>query len=515
MKPIEKIISAISPDWAKKRAIARHDLSIITNWSNTAYTSGDTSSRHRKSAAFNRSMNVSEESAAGEYGYDAMRLEAMDLYRNNPLARAVVETVRRYARQSKPRACTAAALEANGASEAEVNEAKQWDMRATDYFNGYWWNRADSLRRPGVTFGTMQDFFFTMQFVQGDLAFVWDGNGFQMVEGLQIRTPTELRKDERVKNGFRYNASGKMTHVYICDFGKYGAIDPTKFRRVRIESVLFCPWYWRPAQVRGVPRLHGVIDSLRDDEEIHDATKMKVKHEAMLLSVERAGSRKKAPGSSLSNSDGTETTYENADYGMRFRTTGKPGEDFMLAKGDSPNAQYVPLMEHDAMRISAGVGVPYKILMSLYDGSWSSNKAAQMALKVLITELWTHRRDVFCQRAYNIIISQAIRDGHLPPAPTLNGVSLFYKTEWSRPFFPQLDQQKEEQGRSMAFHNLTASIEDFADEQGTTAEALFLNHKKNIKRLKDDAEELGIPFELYAANLLTRASNMNAVVEES
>lgn len=369
MKPLEKLISAISPDWAKNRAIARHDLGVINNWySNTAYTSGNTDSKHRKSAAFGRSRNTSEEGASGEYGYDAMRLEAMDLYRNNPLARAVVETVRRYARHSRPRACTAAALEASGASEAEVEAARQWDARATEYFGGYWWNRADSLKRPGVTFGTMQDFFLTMQFVQGDCAFIWNGDGFQVIEGLQIRTPSSLRNDDSVRNGFRYNAAGKMTHIYVCEFGKHGAIDSNSFKRFGIESVLFCPWYWRPAQVRGVPRLHGVIDGLRDDEEIHDATKMKVKHEAMLLSVERAGSRKKAPGSSLSNTDGTETTYEKSDYGMRFRTTGKPGEDFQLAKGDSPNAQYVPLMEHDAMRIAAGVGIPYKVLL-LHDPS--------------------------------------------------------------------------------------------------------------------------------------------------
>jgi hypothetical protein len=515
MKKIERLIQTISPGWALERAVQKHDLMTVQNWRSSGYTSGNTDSRQRGHAAFGRSISASEEAVATEYGFDAMRLEAMDLYRNNPVARAVVETVRRYGRQSHPRACTASYFEAAGADKAQIDQAKLWDRQATEYFNDFWWPRSDALKRPGVTFGTMQDMFITLQFTQGDMAFVWNGDGFLVVEGMQIRTPQKLRQEKNVKHGFRFNAKGKMTHIYVCGYDKYGNISNKEFTRYPINSVIFCPWYWRPAQTRGVPRFHGVIDALRDDEEIHDATKMKVKHEAMLLSIERAGSRKAAPGSKLTNADGSETTVEKSDYGMRFRTSGKPGEDFQLAKGDSPNAQYVPLMEHDAKRISAGTGIPYKVLMSLYDGSWSSNKAAQVALKVFVDEIWTHRRDVFCQRAYNVIMAQAVRGGFLPPAPVNErGISLFNKAEWTRPYFPQLDQSKEEHGRSASFMNMTSGFDDWADEQGTTADALYLNHKKSIQRLKADAEDVGVPFELYAGGLLAKSTAINAVAED-
>jgi len=513
LNKFDKAIQAVAPGWALKRQIARNDLGVIESWSmgGSAYSSGDPDSRKRKSAAFGRSRRSTEETATGSHGYDAMRLEAMDLYRNNPIARSIVETARRYCRPSQPRASTMAILEKEGRSAEDIAYAKEYDEAATDYFNGYWWPRADYQRRPGVTFGTLQDMFITLQFVQGDLAYVWTGDGFLTVEGMQIRTPTGMRAADNIRNGFRFDENGRITHIYVCDYDDNTGYSSNKFTRYNIASVIFCPWYWRASQLRGVPRLHGVIDNLRDQEEIHDATKQKVKNEAMILSIERAGSRKKAPGSSITNEDGTTTTYEKADWGMRFKTSGSPKDDFTFANADSPNAQYVPLMEHDQKIISSGAGIPYKVLMSLYDGSFSANKGAQAALKIFINELWVNRRDVFTQRAYNIIIAQGIRGGHIPAPPIdKRGVSLFNRAEWTKPYFPQLDQQKEEAGRQASFQNFTSGPDDWADEQGTTSEDLYQNHKTAMKRLQADAKELGMSLNEYAGGLLAKNTSISS-----
>lgn len=512
MSKLDKFFEAVAPGIAVKREMARRDLQTLAMFGgvSSSFASGNTASRLRSHAAFGRSNLTNEEDGAGSYGFDAMRLEAMDLYRNNPIARGIVETARRYTRQSHPRANSAGHIEAMGGSDADIQAAKQWDAAATDWFTGYFWPRADSMRRPGMTFGVMQDIYIMLQFTQGDLAYIRTPQGWHMVEGIQIRTPHKLAGEKNIKHGFRFNSKGQMTHIYVCPFGRGGYIDENQFQRIPISSIVFCPWFFRAAQFRGVPRLHGVIDNLRDQEETHDATKQKVKNEAMLLSIERAGSRKKAPGASLSLDDGSQVTTESATYGMRFKTTGEPGKDFQFAQGDSPNAQYVQFMEYDSKIISSGAGIPYKILMSMYDGSWSANKAAQTALKVFINELWTNRRDVFCQRVWNAEIAEAIRTGELPPAPVdRRGISTFNRADWTRPYFPQLDQDKEEKGRSAAFRNFTASLDDWADEQGTTAEAMRQNHKRDMAALKKDADELGIPFETYAAGLLAGSQSIS------
>lgn len=497
MNLLDKAINIISPSWALERDIARAQQREVNAFINGAYSGGGLT-RERKNAAYTRSFAADEDTMTLGC-LERMQLEAMDEYRNSPLARGIVETTRRYCKASTPRANSAAYVDAS-----QQATAKEWDKRATEYFNGYWSPRLDYFRRPGVDFGTLQDFFLTMQFLQGDCAFIWTGDGFQMIEGIQIRTPQDLYKDAAVRNGFRFNSAGRMTHMYYHDFG--GPWSKQTWHRVSMAAVIFCPWYWRPASVRSVPRLHGVIDALRDHEEIHGYTKIKVKNEASLLSIERAGSRKTIAGQKIIGDDGTTTTFEKSDYGMRFKTSGRPGEDFQLASGNAPNAQYVPLMEYDTKLIAAGIGIPYKALMSLFDGSWSSNKAVQTALKVYINELWDHRRKVFCQRVWNVIMAQGISIGAIPAAPVdANGISQFMRTEWTRPYFPQLDQQKEEAGRTSAFQNMTQSLEDWADEQGTSSEMMLQRHKQNIERMKADAESLGMTLEQYAGSLVKPA----------
>lgn len=501
---IDRIIEAISPEWATRRAIARHDLHAVKAWypNSGGYASGN-STRQRKSAAWARSFPAMEEGVAG-YGLINSQLEAMDLYRNNPIARALVEITRRYAGQSRPRAATAAHVDP-----ARRKEAEAWDAAATEYFNDFWWNRTDQYRRAGVTFGTLQDWYVTTQFLQGDMAFVWTGEGLVSIEGLQIQTPAKLASDKSIRHGFRFDKAGRATHMYWLDYTD-GGFDSENYHRASMDSVIFCPWYWRAASLRSVPRLHGVIDTLRDHDEIHDATLFKVKQEAQILSIERAGSRKAAPGSKFTNSDGTETTYEKSDYGMRFKTTGKPGDDFMLAGGSTPHAEYVPFMEYTSKLIATGVGIPYDALMSIFDGSWSSNKAVQTVLKKFVVEIWQLRRDTFTQRFWNLAISQGIARGSLDPAPVnARGFSLFSKAEWSRPYFPQQDQEKEESGRAAAFRNLTMSLDDMADEQGTTEQALRDAHKRNMAALKADAEAVGIPLEVYCAGLLANSSSVS------
>jgi hypothetical protein len=499
-RQLQRILETVAPGYMANWHARQHDLGVIKAWApGGGYACGARSDK-RQYAAGNRSWEGSEDAVAG-WGLIRMQLEAMDLYRNNPLARSIVEVVRRYCGHSKPRANSAALVEP---SDAEA--AARWDAEATDYFNGYWWPRADHQRRSGVTMGTLQDFFVTTQFLQGDLAYVWTGDGLLPVEGMQIRTPAKLARDPNVRYGFRFDAAGRATHLYWSLYNSdSGRLDSNDYQRASMQSVLFCPWYWRPAAVRAVPRLHGIIDNLRDHEEIHERVKLKVKHESSLHSIERAGSRRAAPGSKLTNTDGTETTMEPADWGMRFKTSGKPGEDFLLANPVTPHGQYVPLMEYDALLIAAGVGIPYKAVMNLFDGSWSSNKAVQTALRVAVMEIWELRRDLFCKRFWNLAISQGIRGGHLPPAPVnARGYSLFGASEWTRPYFPAQDQAKEEHGRSLAFRNLSQSLEDIAAEQQTTTEELRRRHKSDMAALQADAAELGLPIEVYAGGLVPR-----------
>jgi hypothetical protein len=187
--PLDAWLARWAPGIAERRAVARHNVNVMATWTDRPGLAGGQASRRRKMQSGYRSRAMDEDSLTS-YTLQNAQLEAMDLYRNQPLAKSAVDVVRRYLGHSRPTATTEALFEKGTTNRIA---AERWDALATDNFNGWFWNRADYQRRPGVTFGVHQDFLSNMWYTQGDMAFVWTGDGFMPIEGIQICTPDKLQ----------------------------------------------------------------------------------------------------------------------------------------------------------------------------------------------------------------------------------------------------------------------------------------------------------------------------------
>jgi hypothetical protein len=277
----DKILVKLAPAWAERRATARHNIRVLDGWSqHSGGYAGGSQTRDRRNQAGYRSRGQDEENLTRNT-LTNMRLESMDLYRNNPLCESGVDGIVKYLGHSVPTARTAAKA-------SDKIQAAQWDKAATDWFTGYFWNRADASRRPGVTFGQHQDYVEMASWLTGDMAFVIESDGLVPIEGERIETPAKLSADTSIVRGVRRDGKGRWSHIYVCDRGRGGEVDRASFQRVPMANVIFCPWYWRPDQVRGVPGLHAVVTALKDHGEIHGATKMKIKSEASTNTIEKA-----------------------------------------------------------------------------------------------------------------------------------------------------------------------------------------------------------------------------------
>jgi len=481
---MDKFIAAVFPGWAERRFVSRHNLTVMGGWNVQRGYSGGNQSRERHGEAGYRSKPQDEDSLAGT-SIDNLRLECYDLYRNDPLCQSAVDGIVKYLGQSTPTARTSAKAQDKAA-------AAVWDAEATEWFNGYFWNRADAGRRPGVTFGEHQDYVTLQSWLAGDMAFVWESDGFQPIEGERIATPAKFQQDTSIVRGVRRDSRGRTTHLYVCDRGSSGTVDRNSFTRVPISSAIFCPWYWRPDQVRGVPGLHAVADTIRDHSEIHAGTKMKVKHEASMVSIERAGSVTNRPGSKLlDNGDGTKTEITKAEYGMRVRVNGSP-DDFKFANGSTPHAQYVPFLTYNAQLIAAGMGLPFEVVMHLFtNGSYTAQRSARMDFYHLLLDEQSWRVRVHGQRVWNMVVAQAIRDGYLPPAPVdRRGVSLFNEVTWSLPHLLEIDIGKETEAQAHQWRLGTGNFEQFASERQTTRDKMFASKRSDIEAALTVASEI-------------------------
>lgn len=495
MNKLDKLIAEVFPRWAEGRAISRHNLKVYARTSsdgphNQGGYRGGQGGRLRSLP--NDTTASEDNTAAGTYSQ--MIANAMALYRNDPMTKSVVDVSSTYLGESRPTATTS---------------DPEWNVRATEWFNDFWWKQADARNRSGVDFGQMQILFDKWQWIGGDMLFVPMDGRLLPYEGIQIQTPSSLSTDKSIVNGIRIKQSAPwpVTHYYITQRNKDGK---QIFQRIRASEAIYAgAENWRFAMLRSVPDLHGVIDAMHAYRTTEDNVQKKIEFESGVFTKERKGSLR-APSRFLTTNEDTGETIKHtkADWGQRFEVNG-PIDDFDFTKMENPGNNYVPTMEHMARAISAGTGFPYEIVMHIYtSGSYTANRAARLDFAKALMSRWAWRNKVFNQRVWNWRIAKAIKEGDLPPAPVdaKTGLSQWHRCTWSLPHFPHIDEGKEVKADIDQWGCAQESISDWAQQKGMTRDQMLDAHDKDIEAMQARAEVLGIPLEQYASKLFTASA---------
>lgn len=505
-KPVvDKFIGRYFPGWAYSRARARHNIRVLNSVS-TAYT---TNSGGYRGGHYGRLRGAPGRSTAGEdnaasWTYRNMIANAMQLYRDDPMCKSVVDVCNTYMGESRPTATTS---------------DPEWNAQATAHFNTYWWPQADARQRPGVDYGEMQSLFDRWAWLGGDMLFALHGTRLLPYEGLQIDTPTQLGKDEHVTNGVRTlkSAPWPITHYYIIEQGGAGSITSKQtFKRVRANEVIWAgARNWRFSMLRSVPDLHGVIDAMHGFGKITDYVMARMQLESMIFTVEKKGAIGNLPGNKLLAQDstkGTQTEHRKADWGMALKVAGDVDKDFKFAQMTNPQGNYVQVMEFMARIIAAGTGFPYEIVMHCYtNGSYTANRAARLDFAKALLSRWAWRGKILNQRAWNWATAKGIKSGMLPPAPVdgQTGVSEWWKCAWTLPHFPHIDEGKEVLADIRQWGCGQESMADWAAQRGVTRGQLLDAHDLDIEECKRRADGLDIPLDMYLGELFSAATATN------
>jgi len=127
--------------------------------------------------------------------------------------------------------------------------------------------------------------------------------------------------------------------------------------------------------------------------------------------------------------------------------------------------------------VAAALSIPYEYLMMIVTaGSYNAQKGARLAFAD--TCRLRHKRLTVpaLSRVWNWRIAKAIKDGELPPAPTLRRfdgivVSQWYKVRWGMPRFQDIDVAKDVSARSASWAAGQSSLRDGDDDPVSTLKA--------------------------------------------
>lgn len=398
--------------------------------------SGANPSRLRKSHAWGRSIVGTEESALPQYARTNVVQEGRDLVRNFALVAGVTERFAEYVVHT-------------GLQPTPTTSNPDWNRKAA----AFWQNWAENCDHEGLAdLRDMQRLAVRERVIAGESLILPLASGqTQQIEGEQIRTPAKFAADQNVKHGLRLK-KGVVVGIYICHRTDGGSIDLQKYDYRELKKGAWRQWVKkRPAQMRGVPEIAPLLESVRDYEETMEAFRAKVKMDGSIALQSVSSKQQPAPAANLGTIGARTTETDDAGNTVALIKTkvgtvvdNPEGRELKDYYSRSPAANVMEFLKNNREEFSACLNIPYSFLMMIFDGSYSASRANMLHAnhtfdgwndwlqKTMMRPLWRWR------------IAKAIHDGDLPPAPIDpdTGKSEWCKVNWSVPFKPEIDIQK-------------------------------------------------------------------------
>lgn len=422
------------------------------------------STRHRTTKAGYVSFAQDEDTAVTQTGRENIRLECRDLRRNNAVVAGICE---RFADN----------VVGNGITPQAKTSSEEWNVEAEKFF--YEWSKIADYRQR-LNLWDIQRLIIQLRMTDGECGFVLVKNGqLQPVEAERIRQPDHSVNG--VVDGVAVNVNGIRTGYYVHnrnpDNGMFTGKD---FTLVPATDFKHCMRAIRFDQVRGVPELAPVVNSIKDLGDYVDATLEKARGEAKrFYTVENEAGAPTGLPRRFEETD-TEQTLEKVETGEIHYL--RRGEKLNNVGSDTPGSNFEPFTERVLRMIGSALGLPYEfVLLDFSEGSFSSSRAALLQTYRTFQNWQAWMINGFLQPIWNWRIAKAIKEGQLSPAPVdERGVSEWYKVQWQVPEFGWVDPQSEAQANTIEISSGVSSLTQWARKKGFDAEEMLSEKGRDI-----------------------------------
>lgn len=238
MALIDKAISYLSPKWAAERAAYR-----VMEASYKGGISTRTSESWRREDGFRYGTQSDRQQVANA------RDRAYQAFRNNPVARALVQT-------------ETDNVISDGLNYQPGSSSEAWNREAVDRY--YEWIDLASVRGADVHSGCeLQRYLWSMSRVAGDIGWILVSRGndsrIQIVPAENIVTPDGKHADKSIYDGIKFDPYGKPLEYYVLSHDERSA---RQFATVQARDFVYLPHMTMPNQSRGETCFITVFDLL-------------------------------------------------------------------------------------------------------------------------------------------------------------------------------------------------------------------------------------------------------------
>lgn len=227
MNILDRAIAAVSPGWAARRVAAR---SIINSYEGGIST--------RTSESWSREQGFTFGPQAQREQMKDARDRAMQAYRNNPVARTLIQT-------------ETDNVIGDGMNYQPASSSEAWNREAVDRY--YDWINNASVRGGDIQSGVdLQRHLWSMSRVSGDIGWILVSRGadsrIQLVPSENIVTPDGKHSDPSVYEGITFDSFGRPVTFHVLSHNERSA---RRFIEIPARDFVFLPHMTTPNQARG------------------------------------------------------------------------------------------------------------------------------------------------------------------------------------------------------------------------------------------------------------------------
>lgn len=452
----------VSPEKAVKRNIARQQLNIL----NSGY--GNHGASQTKKSLLGWMFGGGSPKEDIDDNLPILRERSRDLYMGgSPIATGAIKTMRTNVIGAGLRLKAHLDVGVLGITE---EEADALELQIEKEFE-LWSESKNCDAQRMNNFYELQQLAFISTLLSGEvftcLPYLEDrgvyGICVQLIEADRCLTPTlaNIEQKPKIVSGIEIGEYGEPIGYYIANHHPLSEnallLDNKSYKRIPafgektgLPNILHIMVSERPGQLRGVPLLSPVIESLKQLGRYTDAELMAAVVSGMytiFITREQASSSDTPFGASIPLEDEVDSEDQYSyELGNGSIVGLAPGEKIQESNPGRPNTAFDGFVTAISRQIGTALEIPYELLVKQFTASYSASRAALLESWKMFKMRRTWMTNDFCQPIYEQWFTEAVSKGRIN-APGFFGDPLVRKaylgSEWSGPTQGQIDPLKE------------------------------------------------------------------------
>lgn len=414
---LDKAFLAIAPQYGLARIRSRFEYEAIASG---GYIGSDTSRRSMRSA--NASIGSSDTDDLPSL--EALRAISRDMYRNAPIVRGGMDTMRFNILGAGLTLQADIDYEFLGMSEEEANA---WEIKAERIFK-FWADSENADAERTSSFYELQVIALLGSLISGDifaaLPYIKRKDSpfslaVQLIEADRCSNPNNAMDSQKIAGGVETDALGAPINYHFSKYhpGDYTSNSEWKaipaFGTSGRKNILHVYEKLRPGQRRGISILAPIIEPLKQFTDYTHAELTAAVVSGLFTVFIESESGSLPDGI---EGDGGETKEQHQDE-MNLSAGAiiglSPGEKVSTSNPNRPNTAFDPFTQAILKQIGSALNIPFEVLMKHFSASYSASRAALLeAWKMFKTRrLWFSKK--FCQPVYEALLTEAVLLGYL------------------------------------------------------------------------------------------------------